>query len=69
MSGRGGAGRNQGRKPIISDPFEWMLRVGQRCEDIQKTEPDDKALANYEDRHDVRVLRDAQQLVMEGAVG
>jgi hypothetical protein len=69
MNGRGGRGRNQGRKKIIPDIFDLMLRVGQRCEDIQKTERDKKALANYEDQHDVRVLRDAQQLVMERAVG
>ena len=45
-----------------------MLRVGQRCEDIQKKERSEAALAKYEDQHDVRILRDAQDLVNEGAI-
>jgi len=69
MNGRGGPGRNQGRKKIIPDFWDLALRVGQRCEDIQKKKRDEKALANYKDQHHVRVLYDAYELIKEGSGG
>src|SRR5205814_5803522 len=47
---------------------ERVFVVGHRCEEIRK-EREAKAEADYESRHRTMVIRDAQALVMEGAVG
>ena len=45
-----------------------MLRVGQRCEDIQKGEREEKAVKNYEGRSEIETLREAQEMVSGAAV-
>jgi hypothetical protein len=58
MSGRGGAGRGQGRKRTL-DSFE-AFEVGERCEYLWHKAAEDQALAQHDKLWTSRMVKDEQ---------
>ena len=57
-----------GDERVCRNSGHQMLRVGQRCEDIQEKERKEQAEKQYKSRPEVKTLREAQDMVSGKAI-